>query len=111
MNSTATGNNPIASELYKQFKMIDDNYSDLQKACTNESQLEQLKKNHDIAFHNYNVAINKDFDSNDKEVAELQDQLEKESQKLSDALADIKSIPQTINTIASAVSLGASLIS
>ena len=111
MNSTATGNNPIVSELYKQFKMIEDKYSDLQTACTNKSQLEQLKKTYDIASHNYNVAINKDFDSNDKKVAELQDQLEKESQKLSDALADIKSITQTINTIASAVSFGASLIS
>lgn len=107
MTTTA---NPTASELYKQFNLIEDKYNDLLKACTNESQLEQLRHNYTTAFQNYNIAINKKFNYDEKKITDLQDQLVKDGQQLSNALTDIQSISQTLNTIANVVSFGTSFI-
>ena len=102
--------NPTATELYNQFKIIEVDYGTMLNACSTESQREQLRTLYNQAWKNYNLAILKDFDGNDPRIVDLQQQIASGQQQIQNAIHGLNDISQTLSTIASIVSIGASLI-
>lgn len=102
--------NPTATELYNQFQLIENDYGTLLGACTTESQREQLRTLYNQAWKNYNLALVKMFDDNDPRIASLQQQIAAGQQQIENAIQGLNDISGTLNSIASVVSVGVSLV-
>ena len=102
--------NPTAKSLYDLFQWIEANYPALGAACTTDAQRAQLQASYELAYQNYNQAMNKEFADDDASLAALKADLARETMQMQDSLSGLKDIAARIELIASCVQVGAKLV-
>lgn len=101
--------NTIALELYEQFNQLEASFGLLLGQCENETQRERLRACYVQGWRNYNLAIGRAFDMNDELVQQLHLELVGQGNQLTDSLAGLGQITDTINTVAKVIAFGATV--
>ena len=101
--------NKIASELFNHFLLIESNLIDLLKLATSEDEKNRLRAIYAQAWRNYNLALNRIFDMNDKRIQEIYTELEYEGQQLDTTLKNLHDIVHVINVMAKTITIGATI--
>lgn len=89
----------IVTELYEQFKTIEKNFFGLMAETSTEPQRDSVRHIYSDAWTNYNAAIVRQFNSNDARVKQAVEDLDANTTKIENALANLQNIAATINTI------------
>ena len=89
---------------------MDNDYEQLEFACKNESEMNQLKLDYTTARDNYKKSLNLNFEANNSTVQDLTDKLSKVEERINNDIKNLGITSAIFNLITESVSIASNII-
>ena len=104
-------NNDNAFTLIKnRYFQLDNDYEQLELACKNESEMDQLKQDYSTARDNYKKSLNLNFEVNNPTVDDLIDKLSKVEERINNDIKNLGITSAIFNLISESVQIAGNII-